>query len=248
MAEREQQMASDDVEMPAAEDSVMVDIKDQAAQAKTKFVSDLMNLTDYNEAKAVAEVKEQEQEVEDPRAQKFTVSNPVKIQGHIKYTVTGEDAQGEFTEVRRYKEFFALRNILVQRWPGVFIPAIPEKQILGNKDDQFVEERRLLLERFMKEISKFEYLTHSQEFKVFARDRGDVEKILSQLPKQSPMMILEKYRLNFKVDENRDATEISKMKEGIRDFHSFVKRALSVMEHQKDQLKGMIKVSDDRYK
>jgi len=139
-------------------------------------------MTDYNEAKAIVK-DEKEPVVESMRSKKFTVNNPVKIQGHIKYTVTGEDASGAFEEVRRYKEFFALRNVLLQRWPGVYIPAIPEKKMVGNKDDDFVEERRTLLERFMKEICKYEYLIYSQEFKVFARDNGDVEKILTQLPK-----------------------------------------------------------------
>jgi len=110
-----------------------------------------------------------------------------------------------------------------------------------------VEERRSLLERFMKEICKYDYLIYSQEFKIFARDKGDVEKVLSQLPRQTPMMILEKFKLNFKVEEDRPAAEVSKYKESIREFQNFVKRALSVMEHQKDQIKLMIKSTDDRY-
>jgi len=54
---------------------------------------------------------------------------------------------------------------------------------MGSKDDKFVEERRTLLERFMKELAKFEYLTQSKEFKIFSRDKGDIEKILNTLPK-----------------------------------------------------------------
>jgi len=99
----------------------------------------------------------------------------------------------------------------------------------------------------MKELCKYDYLIYSQEFKIFARDKGDVEKVLAQLPRQTPMMILEKYRLNFQVQEERPAAEVAKYKESIREFQSFVKRALSVMEHQKDQLKLMIKSTDDRY-
>ncbi len=64
------------------------------------------------------------------RVKKFTVTNPVKISGHIKYTITGEDAEGTFEEVRRFREFFALRSVLVARWPGVYIPSIPEKSIV----------------------------------------------------------------------------------------------------------------------
>lgn len=52
---------------------------------------------------------------------------------------------------------------------------------MGNKSDKFVEERRSLLERFMKELAKYDYLVHSKEFKTFARDRGDLEKILANL-------------------------------------------------------------------
>jgi sorting nexin-1/2 len=134
---------------------------------------------------------------------------------------------------------------MLQRWPGIYVPAIPEKKVIGNKDDQFVEERRSLLERFMKEICKYDYLIYSQEFKIFAREKGDVEKVLSQLPRQTPMMILEKFKLNFKVAEL--GAEVAKYKENIREFQGFVKGALLVMEHQKDQIKLMIKSTDDRY-
>lgn len=109
--------------------------------------------------------------------------NPIKVSGHIKYKVTGVDSEGPFEEARRFKEFYALRNVLSQRWPGIYIPALPEKKLVGNKDDKFVEERRSLLERFMKELAKLDYLTHSKEFKIFARDRGDVGKILNGLIK-----------------------------------------------------------------
>ena len=54
----------------------------------------------------------------------------------------------------------------------------------------------------MKDIGKFDYLTHSKEFKVFARESGDIEKILNSMVKQSPREVLEKYKLNFEVDED----------------------------------------------
>jgi hypothetical protein len=33
----------------------------------------------------------------------------------------------------------------------------------------------------MKEVGRFEYLTHSKEFKIFAREKGDIEKILTSM-------------------------------------------------------------------
>jgi sorting nexin-1/2 len=77
--------------------------------------------------------------------------------------------------------------VLASRWPGVYIPAIPEKKLMGNKDDNFVEERRALLERFMKEIAKFDYLTNSKEFSVFAREKGEVDKVLGMMRRETPL-------------------------------------------------------------
>ena len=54
---------------------------------------------------------------------------------------------------------------------------------MGSKDDNFVEERRGLLERFLKEVGKIDYLVESKEFKIFARDKGDIEKVLNGLPR-----------------------------------------------------------------
>lgn len=145
---------------------------------------------------------------EDPKAAQFRVFNPIKVSGHIKYTVSGVDADGPFEETRRFSEFYALREALAQRWPGVYIPAIPEKKMMGNKDDKFVEERRALLERFMKELAKFDYLTQSKEFKVFAREKGEIDKILGAMLRQTPLQILEKYRQHFNINEVYDASDM----------------------------------------
>ena len=45
------------------------------------------------------------------------------------------------------------------------MPSIPEKKVVGKEDEKFIVERRELLNRFMKEISKYEYITNSVEFK-----------------------------------------------------------------------------------
>ena len=122
-------------------------------------------------------------EVEDSIQQKFSVSNPMKVQGHIKYTVKGVEGNGQFEEIRRFSEFHALRHTLSQNWPGVYIPAIPEKKVIGNKDDGFVEERRQLLEKFLKECAKYDYIIHSREFRIFARDKGEIDRVLSMMAK-----------------------------------------------------------------
>jgi hypothetical protein len=124
----------------------------------------------------------------------FSVVNPIKMSDTaglgvgsvIKYTVIGNDSEGRFEIQRRYNEFLALNNALNERWPGCYIPAIPEKQLIGDKEDGFVEERRQLLERFIRECSKYEFLIESKEFKVFSRSPGEITETLEKLPKQTP--------------------------------------------------------------
>lgn len=70
------------------------------------------------------------------------------------------------------------------RWPGCYIPAIPEKialtvdvqnmKMADNNDAEFVEGRRVLLEKFIRQCAHFEYLLESKEFQIFARGAGEV--------------------------------------------------------------------------
>ena len=180
------------------------------------------------------------EEDEGPRAHKFSVTNPVKVGGHVVYTVTGMDGDGDFSEVRRFREFYALGEVLRTRWPGCYVPSIPEKKLVNQKSDQFVEERRSLLERFMKEISKYDYILFSKEFKIFSRGKGEIDKVLYSLDKQTPMQVLEKYRLNFKIDEEQDSVTMNKYGEKIMLFQAYLKKAIGIMEMQKKQMKLMM--------
>jgi sorting nexin-1/2 len=41
-----------------------------------------------------------------------------------------------------------LKNALSSNWPGIYIPSVPPKKAIGNKDIEFIVERRYFLERF----------------------------------------------------------------------------------------------------
>lgn len=58
-------------------------------------MQDLNNMNDVN-------LDEPIKEEEDPKIKQFTVSNPVKIGGKIKYQVSGVDSEGPFEDVRRF--------------------------------------------------------------------------------------------------------------------------------------------------
>jgi len=104
----------------------------------------LQEQTDNAKNKLLEEIKqfqvedpyngEEEEEQEDPRVKMFAVFNPMKVGGHIKYTVSGVDETGEFQEIRRYREFHALSTVLRTRWPGCYVPSLPEKKMINQKD------------------------------------------------------------------------------------------------------------------
>jgi hypothetical protein len=53
-----------------------------------------------------------------------------KLTKHVRYSISGKDETGPFACVRRYKEFAALRQVLVIVWPGCYVPQIPQKQVV----------------------------------------------------------------------------------------------------------------------
>ena len=63
--------------------------------------------------------------------------------------------------------------------------------------------------------------------------RGEIDKVLQALPKQTPLQVLEKYRLNFKINEECDATQMNGYSESIQRFLHYLKKAIGVMQMQK---------------
>lgn len=62
------------------------------------------------------------------------------------------------------------------------------------------------------------------------------------------MQVLEKYRLNFKIEEEQDTQSMNTYKERIMIFQQYLKKAISIMEMQKRQLKAMVAVRDKQDK
>ena len=77
------------------------------------------------------------------RYMQFTVKDPQRNGTYITYQVTGEcinpiehlrgtkDATAEkFVAQKRYADFDCLREMLLDRWIGFFVPSIPPKQAI----------------------------------------------------------------------------------------------------------------------
>jgi hypothetical protein len=62
-----------------------------------------------------------------------------------------------------------LQESLCERFAGFYVPPIPKKKAIGNKEKSFLDERCFLLNMFMKQLSRCPYLVESQEFSIFVK-------------------------------------------------------------------------------
>ena len=142
---------------------------------------------------------------------------------------------------RRYKEFYALRKKLVERWPGIFIPNIPEKKI-GQKGKRITNMRVELINRFLKKLSKIDYLFNSEEMEYFLQNSSNVCKTLNGLKLENYEDLLKKYSEifteyddNFDIDAGRQ--ELDKFEKKLNEIHPKIKNFRTIVSHAKDRYK-----------
>lgn len=123
--------------------------------------------------------------------QKVKVENPTfKANGKIYYSISGYDKDGYFYNVeKRYNDFKTLHDWLSWRFLGLYVPEVPPKKAIGNKDSKFIEERRFQLEDFLHNLTRHQYLYKSDDFRTWVRSTGSNDLF-------SPMK--EKIRNNIK--------------------------------------------------
>lgn len=89
-----------------------------------------------------------------------------KFTGHTVYRVSC--AAGSVEHVfRRYSDFVWLRAVLSASFPGVFIPPLPPKQVIGNTNAAFVEGRRGELQRWLQRICVRAFLSEHEGVNLF---------------------------------------------------------------------------------
>lgn len=115
------------------------------------------------------------------------------------YRIKGRDNLGDIDVTRRYKEFFMFRETLFSRYPGIFIPPIPPKQVSGNKEENFLEERRYFLDQFLGVICRTYALCKTPEIQVFLRPQGKVEESLKYLSATNTDKVLSFYLNNVQI-------------------------------------------------
>ena len=152
------------------------------------------------------------------------IDNPKKVDktvgSYIAYTMDGTDVTEQLT--RRYSDFFALYEKLVQRWPGIYVPRIPPKKITGNQDPNVIKTRMRLLNRFCLNLSNIEYLYKAEETNIFRNNIPDVANAINKLPELNYSDMLSRMKEAFpEFNENYDII-VGKSK--ISEFDAFLKK------------------------
>lgn len=72
-----------------------------------------------------------------------------------------------FSVLRRYSDFLWLYETLSMNNPGVIVPPVPEKNTFGRFDENFVQQRRLALEKCIQKMANHAVLAKDPDLKFF---------------------------------------------------------------------------------
>ena len=124
----------------------------------------------------------------------ITVTKPEKtgegINSYISYLIITKTSlpafsQTEFSVIRRFNDFVWLHQHLYEEFPGLVVPPLPEKLLVGRFSPEFVENRRRALERFLNRTAAHQELCQSESFKLFLEADDDLLRKRKGADKQS---------------------------------------------------------------
>ena len=91
--------------------------------------------------------------------------------------------------------------MLINRFPGLYIPPVPKKTTTGKKDEAVIRERKYFLDLFLKECASLRYLAQSKELQIFLRPQGDLTQLMQKSYKPKLIDILAAYRATLHIVE-----------------------------------------------
>ncbi|XP_044483626.1 sorting nexin 2A-like [Mangifera indica] len=122
---------------------------------------------------------------------RITVSNPQKEQEtsnslvpggntFVTYLITTrtnipEFNGSEFSVRRRFRDIVTLSDRLAESYRGFFIPPRPDKSVVESQvmqKQEFVEQRRVALEKYLRRLAAHPVIRKSDEFKLFLQVQG----------------------------------------------------------------------------
>lgn len=117
--------------------------------------------------------------VTDPREEEDLVAGGNTYMTYLITTCTNlPDFNGtEFSLRRRFKDVVTLSDRLSDSYRGYFIPMRPDKSVVGKQVTQkqeFVEQRRMALDKYLKKLAAHPVIRRSEELRVFLQAKGNL--------------------------------------------------------------------------
>ena len=137
---------------------------------------------------------------------------------YINFTITGKMIKEKI--IRKLSDFYSLRDKMIKRWPGIYIPSLPPRQTLGRKDKEMIEFQIKILNTFCEKVSRYDFLLNSDELKLFLVNISEPSKSIERLQDPEYNVILNRFIRDLgDVSDDYDYVE---GKEKIQKFHSYV--------------------------
>lgn len=132
---------------------------------------------------------------------------------------------------RRYADFVWLHECLEKLFPGIFIPPLPPKRILGSQGDTFVAERRIALQRFLNRSNNTAYIRASNPFKLFLNEEPNFSvlsvEMLKGINAESNKDVIARYKETFpEIIHATGASEMGMDATQLKDFLEHVESKL----------------------
>ncbi|KAJ3676462.1 hypothetical protein LUZ60_003874 [Juncus effusus] len=120
---------------------------------------------------------------------RITVTDPVKepdtastslvgsgTGGYYTYLITSRSTDGnEFRVRRRFRDFVTLADRLAESHRGLFVPVRPDKGVVEGqvmKSSDFIEQRRISLQKYLTRLASHPILGKSDELRIFLQVQG----------------------------------------------------------------------------
>ncbi|XP_076899676.1 sorting nexin 1-like [Bidens hawaiensis] len=141
-----------------------------------------------------------------------SVTDPAKmgngVQAYISYKVITKtnfpEYQGpEKIVIRRYSDFVWLYDRLFEKYKGIFIPPLPEKNTVEKFrfSAEFIEMRRQALDTFVNRVASHHQLQQSDDLRIFLEaDEQTMERARSQdtgIFKKKPSDLMQIFRVKY---------------------------------------------------
>ena len=171
------------------------------------------------------------------------------LTSYVTYTLKGTLIPSPI--LRRYSDFFSLREKLLERWPGIYIPPIPPKKAIGNTDIKIIQFRLRLLNNFLHQLSQIPFLLNSEEVTLFISNSQDVAGQINNLSELNSSERITRYKNAFmqgvqseneieNVNEEiiiKHKDEIYQSYDNVKQFREFV---VSAREKKEREIKNYI--------